>query len=138
MQLELDCIEWVLGKIQVNKIPNDRLEGAIRTIIKDLEKRKDKAMIRPETEDFCTKIEALQGSSTLLILPSINGSHSSSSSSDSSSSVGAVVVVVVVVSADDTRLRFTSIQFTFPKNVSYTSLSISESGKASTAAAPLS
>jgi hypothetical protein len=136
MQLELDCIEWVLGKIQVNKIPNDRLEGAIRTIIKDLEKRKDKAMIRPETEDFCTKIEALQGSSTLLILPSINGSHSSSSSSDSSSSVGAVVVVVV--SADDTRLRFTSIQFTFPKNVSYTSLSISESGKASTAAAPLS
>ena len=44
----------------MNKTPNDRLEGVIKTMIKDLEKRKDKAMIRPETEDFCTKIETLQ------------------------------------------------------------------------------
>jgi hypothetical protein len=46
MQLEIDCIEWVLQKIEVNKLPNDRLEGVIKTIVKDLEKRKDKAMIR--------------------------------------------------------------------------------------------
>jgi hypothetical protein len=25
MQLEIDCYEWVLGKIDVNKIPFDRL-----------------------------------------------------------------------------------------------------------------
>jgi hypothetical protein len=36
MQLQIDCIEWVLGKIQVNKIPNDRLEGLIQTMIKNL------------------------------------------------------------------------------------------------------
>ena len=24
MQLEIDCIEWALQKIEVNKIPNDR------------------------------------------------------------------------------------------------------------------
>jgi hypothetical protein len=27
MQLQVDCIEWVLEKIEVNKISNDRLEG---------------------------------------------------------------------------------------------------------------
>ena len=50
MQLQIDCIEWVLEKIEVNKIPNDRLDGHIRSMIKNLEKRKDKAMIRSDTE----------------------------------------------------------------------------------------
>ena len=60
IQLEIDCIEWALQKIEVNKLPNDRLEGVIKTMIKDLEKRKDKAMIRSETDDLWTKIETLQ------------------------------------------------------------------------------
>jgi DNA replication initiation complex subunit (GINS family) len=60
MQLEIDCIEWVLQKIEVNKIPNDRLERVIRVTIKDLEKRKDKAMVRSETDELWTKIESLQ------------------------------------------------------------------------------
>ena len=60
IQLEIDCIEWALQKIEVSKLPNDRLEGAIKVMIKDLEKRKDKAMIRPETDDLWTKIETLQ------------------------------------------------------------------------------
>jgi hypothetical protein len=38
----LDCIEWTVKKIEVNKITNDRLEGVIRSVIKDFEKRKDK------------------------------------------------------------------------------------------------
>jgi len=46
MQLEIDCIEWALQKIEVNKLPNDRLESVIKTMIKDLEKRKDRAMVR--------------------------------------------------------------------------------------------
>jgi hypothetical protein len=60
MQLQIDCIEWVLEKIEVNKIPNDRLDGRIRSMIKNLEKRKDKAMIRSDTDDLWTKIETLQ------------------------------------------------------------------------------
>jgi hypothetical protein len=52
LQLEIDCIEWALKKIEVNKISNDRLEGVIRAMIKDLEKRKDKAMKRSDTDDF--------------------------------------------------------------------------------------
>ena len=60
MQLEIDCIEWALRKIEVNKIPNDRLEAVIRSMIKDLEKRKDKAMKRSDTDDFWIKIESLQ------------------------------------------------------------------------------
>jgi hypothetical protein len=52
MQLQIDCIEWVLEKIEVNKIPNDRLDGNIRSMIKNLEKRKDKAMIRSDTDDI--------------------------------------------------------------------------------------
>ena len=60
MQLEIDCIEWALQKIEVNKIFNNRLEGVIKTMIKDLEKRKDKAMIRSDTDDLWTKIETLQ------------------------------------------------------------------------------
>jgi hypothetical protein len=50
MQLQIDCIEWVLEKIEVNKISNDRLDGHIRSMIKDPEKRKDKAMIRSDTD----------------------------------------------------------------------------------------
>jgi hypothetical protein len=60
MQLEIDCVKWALQKIEVNKLPNDRLEGINKTMIKDLKKRKDKAMIRPETDDLWTKIETLQ------------------------------------------------------------------------------
>ena len=46
-------------KIEVNKIPNDGLEGVIRTMIK-LEKRNDKAMNISDTYDFWIKIESLQ------------------------------------------------------------------------------
>jgi hypothetical protein len=53
LQLEIDCIEWALKKIEVNKIPNDRLEGDTRTMIKDLEKRKDKAMKRSDEDSLC-------------------------------------------------------------------------------------
>jgi hypothetical protein len=62
LQLEIDCIEWALKKIEVNKIPNDRLEAVIRSMIKDLEKRKDKAMKRQDTYDFWIKIESSMGS----------------------------------------------------------------------------
>jgi hypothetical protein len=60
MRLQIDCIEWVLEKIEVYKIPHDRLDGHIRTMIKNLEMRKDKAMRRPDTDDLWTKIETLQ------------------------------------------------------------------------------
>jgi hypothetical protein len=60
MQLEIDCYEWVLGKIEVNKIPFDRLEGKIRATIKDLEKRNDNALVRADTDNSWTKIESLQ------------------------------------------------------------------------------
>jgi hypothetical protein len=49
-----------LKKIEVNKLPMDRLEAVTRVMIKDLEKRKDKAMERSDTDDFWTKIESLQ------------------------------------------------------------------------------
>ena len=62
LQLEIDCLEWALKKIEVNKIPNDRLEGVTRVLIKDLEKRKDKAMKKSDTDDFWIKIESLQWS----------------------------------------------------------------------------
>ena len=42
MQLEIDCIEWALQKIEVNKLPNDRLEGINKTMIQDLEKERKK------------------------------------------------------------------------------------------------
>ena len=58
--MEIDCIEWALKKIEVNKLPIDRLEAVIRVMIKDLEKRKDKAMKRSDTDDFWIKIESLQ------------------------------------------------------------------------------
>ena len=53
---------YTVGFIEdkINKISNDRLEGLIRSMIKDLEKRKDKAMIRSDTDDLWTKIETLQ------------------------------------------------------------------------------
>ena len=60
LQLEIDCYEWAFKKIEINKIPIDRLEGVIRTMIKDLEKRKDKAMKRSDTDDLWAKIESLQ------------------------------------------------------------------------------
>ncbi|MDW0282433.1 MAG: hypothetical protein QN720_08005 [Nitrososphaeraceae archaeon] len=44
----------------MNKIPNDRLETVIRAMIKDLEKRKDKAMKRSDTDDLWIEIESLQ------------------------------------------------------------------------------
>ena len=60
MQLEIDCYEWVLEKLEVNKIPFDRLERIIKATINDLEKRKDKAMIRTYTDNLWTKRESLQ------------------------------------------------------------------------------
>jgi hypothetical protein len=54
LQLEIDCIEWALKKIEVNKLPIVRLEAVTRVMIKDLEKRKDKAMQRSDTEDLLT------------------------------------------------------------------------------------
>ena len=60
LQLEIDCIDWALKKIEVNKLPIDRLEAVTRVMIKDLEKRKDKAMERQDTDDFWIKIESLQ------------------------------------------------------------------------------
>jgi hypothetical protein len=60
MQLQIDCIEWILEEIEVNKISNDRLEGLIRNMIKDLEKRKEKATRRPDTDDLWIRIETLQ------------------------------------------------------------------------------
>ena len=44
----------------MNKIPFDRLERIIKATIKDLEKRKDKAMVRTDTDNLWTKIESLQ------------------------------------------------------------------------------
>jgi hypothetical protein len=60
MRLEIDCYEWVLGKIEVNKIPFDRLEQVIKATINDPEKRKDKAMVRTDTYNLWTKTESLQ------------------------------------------------------------------------------
>jgi hypothetical protein len=60
LQLEIDCIEWALKKIEVDKLPIDRLEGVTRVMIKDLEKRKDKALERSDTDDLWIKIESLQ------------------------------------------------------------------------------
>ena len=61
MQLEIDCIEWALQKIEVNKIPNDRLERVIRATIKDLEKRKDKAMVRTDTYNLWQRLNLFNG-----------------------------------------------------------------------------
>jgi hypothetical protein len=37
-----------------------RLERVIKATIKDLERRKDKTMVRTETDNLWTKIESLQ------------------------------------------------------------------------------
>jgi hypothetical protein len=51
--MQIDCIEWVLERIGVDKIPNDRLDSYVRSMIKDLEKRKDKAVTKkPDTDEF--------------------------------------------------------------------------------------
>jgi hypothetical protein len=60
MQLQIDCYEWIIGKTETNRIPFDRLERVTKATIKDLEKRKDKAMIRTDTDNLWTKIESLQ------------------------------------------------------------------------------
>jgi hypothetical protein len=60
LQLEIDCIEWALKKIEVYKLTTDRLEAVTRAMIKDLEKRKDKAIQRSDSDDFWIKIESLQ------------------------------------------------------------------------------
>ena len=52
IQLEIDCYEWVLGKIDVNKISFDRLEQIIKATIKGVEKRKDNAMVRTDTDNL--------------------------------------------------------------------------------------
>jgi hypothetical protein len=53
-------LDAFLEKIEVNKISNDRLEGLIRNMIKDLEKRNEKATRRPDTDDLWIKIDTLQ------------------------------------------------------------------------------
>jgi hypothetical protein len=50
----------VLRKTEVTNFPNDRLESVVRAMIKDLEKRKEKAMKRQDTDDSWIKIESLQ------------------------------------------------------------------------------
>jgi hypothetical protein len=60
MQLEIDCYEWVVRKIEVNKIPFDRLERIIKATVRELEKIKGKAMVRTDTDNLWTKIESLQ------------------------------------------------------------------------------
>jgi hypothetical protein len=57
--LEIDCIEWALKKKEVNKLPIDKLEAVTRVMIKDIEKRNDKAMERSDTDDLWIKIESL-------------------------------------------------------------------------------
>ena len=52
MQLQIDYIEWVLQKIEINKIPNDRLEALFKKIIKD------NATRRLDTDGW-TKIETV-------------------------------------------------------------------------------
>jgi hypothetical protein len=73
LQLEIDCIEYALKKIEINKIPIDRLEAVIRAMIQDLEKRKDKAMKRSDTDDFWIKIESLQW--VLFVIFAIRNGH---------------------------------------------------------------
>ena len=60
MQLQIDCYEWVLGRIEVSKIPFDKLERIIQATIKDLEKRNDNALVRADTDNLWTKIESPQ------------------------------------------------------------------------------
>jgi hypothetical protein len=68
LQLEIDCLKWALKKIEVNKIPNDRLDGLIRRMIKDLEKKKDKN----QTTRKYLLIFNLLSDSTATVLPGKN------------------------------------------------------------------
>jgi hypothetical protein len=68
LQLEIDCLEWALKKIEVNKIPNDRLDGLIRRMIKDLEKGKDKAMERLDTDVCGSRLKVFNGFYLLSLL----------------------------------------------------------------------
>ena len=61
LQLEIDCIEWALKKIEIKKLPIDRLEAVTRVLIKDLEKRKDKAMKRSDTDDSGSRLKVFNG-----------------------------------------------------------------------------
>lgn len=45
-------------QLEIDKYKN-RLKAVIRAMIRDLEKRKDKAMKRQDTDDFWNKIESL-------------------------------------------------------------------------------
>jgi hypothetical protein len=56
--LQIDCYEWVLKRIGVSKIPFDKLERIIQATINDLEKRKDKVMVRTDSDSLWTKIES--------------------------------------------------------------------------------
>ena len=71
MRLQIDCIEWVLEKIEVNKVPNDRLDGLIQKMVKDLEKRKDKALKRPE-DHLCHSLYRYRRFISLLKLNNAN------------------------------------------------------------------
>jgi hypothetical protein len=59
LQLEIDCIEWAFRNIEVNKIPNDRLEAVIRSMIKDLEIKLFDSSANPESEKIQTFFELL-------------------------------------------------------------------------------
>ena len=73
LQLEIDCIERALRKIEVNNFLIDRLESVIRAMIKDLENRKDKAMKRSDTDDSWIRIESLQWGSICYLCDKKNG-----------------------------------------------------------------
>ena len=60
MQLQIDCIEWVLEKIEVNKVPNDRLDGLIQKMIKSLENKKGQSHEKTRHGRPWTRIETLQ------------------------------------------------------------------------------
>ena len=73
LQLEIDCIERALRKIEVNNFLIDRLESVIRAMIKDLENRKEKAMKRSDSDDLWIKIESLQWGSICYLCDKKNG-----------------------------------------------------------------
>ena len=50
MQLQIDRIEWVLEKMEVNKIPNDRMDGLIRKMIIPIMKERRYKIILDITE----------------------------------------------------------------------------------------
>ena len=54
--------------IEVNKILNDKLEAVTRSLIKDLEKRKDKAMERSDTMTCGPRLKVFNGFCLLSLL----------------------------------------------------------------------